>query len=144
MVKNMHENFNENWMKEGRKKQRKTLTCSSASKSALYWAMSSGGLFWTRLRHSSQMAKPATNMPMSGIKTRMPFPASAPITLRTKTNKKNRLTEGRHLFLEHKYEYKHPITIEREIGLVSWDRRVMENRIEGKKCINFARAHLIR
>lgn len=62
-------------------------TCSSASKSALYWAMSSGSLFWTRLRHSSQMAKPATNMPMSGMNTRMPFPASASITLGT--NRKN-------------------------------------------------------
>lgn len=50
-------------------------------------------------------------------------------------NKKNRLKEGRHLFLE----YKHPITIESEVGLVSWDRRRMENRIEGKKCLNFAR-----
>lgn len=58
-------------------------TCSSASKSALYWAMSSGGLFWTRVRHSSQMAKPAMNMPMSGMNTRIPFPASAPITLQT-------------------------------------------------------------
>lgn len=59
-------------------------TCSSASKSALYWAMSSGGLFWTRLRHSSQMAKPAMNMPMSGMNTRMPLPASAPMTLKDK------------------------------------------------------------
>lgn len=65
-----------------RQRQRKWKpTCSSAKKSALYWAMSSGGLFWTRLRHSSQMAKPTMNMPMSGMKTRMPFPASAPITL---------------------------------------------------------------
>lgn len=57
------------------------LTCSSASKSWLYWAISSTGLFFSRLRHSSQVPRPAMNIPMSGRNTRMPFPTSAPITL---------------------------------------------------------------
>lgn len=57
------------------------LTCSSASKSWLYCAISSVGLFFSRLRHSSQVPRPAMNMPMSGRNTRMPFPTSAPITL---------------------------------------------------------------
>lgn len=62
-------------------------TCSSDWKSSLYCAMSSGGLFWTRLRHSSQMPKPTINMPISGMNTRMPFPASAPLTLGTNRQK---------------------------------------------------------
>lgn len=97
-------------------------TCSSASKSALYWAMSSGGLFWTRVRHSSQMAKPATNMPMSGMNTRMPLPASAPITLWT--NRKHRghtLTESRCLFPESKDESQYPPNVVTWINLVGWD-----------------------
>lgn len=57
------------------------LTCSSASKSSLYCAISSTGLFFSRLRHSSQVPRAAMSMPMSGKNTRMPFPASAPITL---------------------------------------------------------------
>lgn len=74
--------------------------------------MSSGGLFWTRLRHSSQMARPTTNMPMSGMNTRMPFPASAPITLQGAKGARDQsgdtATESRRSFPESADESQYP------------------------------------
>lgn len=57
------------------------LTWSSTSNSLLCCDTSFSGGF-SRLRHRSHVTRPTTNMPMSGMNTRMPFPASAPRTLR--------------------------------------------------------------
>ncbi len=56
------------------------LTWLSSSKSLLCWDTSFSGGF-SRLQHRSHVTRPTTNMPMSGMNTRMPFPASAPRTL---------------------------------------------------------------
>lgn len=69
-------------------------TFSSGSKSWLSWAISSLGRLWTSFLHSSHTDRLAMNIPMSGRKTRIPLPASAPITLQTQTAHQHTVTEA--------------------------------------------------